>query len=363
MAKTTIKNKLKKIFDNAPNVDVIFLSNLGFYIDPNFSYITGYSRSVYESNLLLVTRSGAYHITTPLDYGDAMLEKHPEIKIVLADKSGAHLKLLKRLLKGKRIGINGSFLNQSLYEVLKKHYNPKKIVDISMAFNTARLVKEAGEIEHIRQAVRITKWAMLQIQRDFKEGITEKELAAKFEYISQSLGSQRTIAPAVVCFGKNSALPHHLPDDTKLKKGDFILIDACACVNNYYSDLTRTFIFGEGSEQQKEIYEIVREAKIKATRAIKPGAIPSEIFKIAKDYICEAKDGKYKKWCFDHGLGHSLGLEEHDSDHLSSLDPKVTKPLLAGSVVTVEPGIYIPDFGGVRIEDDVLITPEGEMIL
>ncbi|MDE1828361.1 MAG: aminopeptidase P family protein [Candidatus Micrarchaeota archaeon] len=363
MAQTTIKNRLKKIFDNAPNVDVIFLANLGFYIDPNFSYITGYTRSVYESNLLLLTREEAFHITTPLDYGDALLEKHPEISVVLASKSGAHLKLLSKLLKGKRVGINGSFLDYSLYLTLKKHYKPKRIADVTDAFDIARVVKEPEEVEHIRQAVRITKWAMLQIQRDFKEGVTEREIAAKFEYISQSLGSQRTVLQPVVCFGKNSALPHHVPDDTKLKKGDFVLIDACAAVNNYYSDISRTFIFGEGSEQQKEMYRIVQEAKIKATRAIKPGANPSKIFKIAKGYIEKAEGGKYKKWVFNHGLGHSLGLEEHDSHHLSSLDPHVTKPLLAGSVVTVEPGIYIPDFGGVRIEDDVLITEDGEMIL
>jgi len=360
MQKSPIKDKLKKIFASAKGADVIFLRN-NFYSDPNFLYITGYTNSLFEDNVLILTRTGAYHIASPLDYESALLDKHPEIKVIKMTRDGAHRKVLKRLLGGKNVGINGSFLTYEVYVALKKNYKPKKIIDVSDAFDLARVIKSEQEIESIRQAVRITKWTMFQVQREFKEGMTERELATKFDSISSALGSQRPPSPTIVCFGKNSALEHHFPDNTKLVDGDFILIDAGAVVNNYCSDISRTFIFGKQDPEKLEIYKVVKEAQVKAMRALKVGTKASDVFKIADDHINQASGGKYKGK-FTHALGHSLGIEEHDST-LMLLSPSVDEPLRAGAVITVEPGIYLTGYGGVRVEDDILITDEGPMIL
>ncbi|MDE1846405.1 MAG: aminopeptidase P family protein [Candidatus Micrarchaeota archaeon] len=357
--KSSIRHKIAKIFANAKNTDVIVLVNNNSQ-DPNFAYLAGYTSGVFEYDLLVFTKTRAYHITSQLEYQTALLQKHPEIKIVLRNKEGDHKKLLKRLINGKRVGINGSFLTVESYQAIKKKYTAKKMVDVSEAFAKARLIKDSQEIEEIKGAIRITKWAMLQIQQDFKEGITERQLAAKFDYISSSLGAQKPSFDTIVCFGKNAALPHHMPDETKLKAGDFILIDAGSKVNNYCSDLTRTFLFTkEKNKEMEEVYNTVKEARIRAIHAIKVGATGEEIHKVANDYIESANGGIYKGK-FIHALGHSLGIEVHDG---VGFWPGASQRLEAGMVITVEPGIYIEGFGGVRIEDDILITKDGAIIL
>ncbi|MDE1869526.1 MAG: M24 family metallopeptidase [Candidatus Micrarchaeota archaeon] len=310
---------------------------------------------------MVFTRTSAYHIASPLSYEAAMQQKHPQVKVVLANREGAHRKILTRLLKNKKVGINGSFMTVDFYNMVKKRYTPKKMVDVSPAFEKARLIKEEVEIEQMRNAIRITKWAMLQIQHDFKEGITERQLATKFDYITRSLGGGRVEGfDTIVCFGKNSALPHHMPDETKLKEGEVILIDAGASVNNYASDLTRTFFFGKHKDPKMEkVYETVKQARINAIHAMKPGAKASDIHKIAEDYINNAEGGIYKGK-FIHALGHSLGIEVHDGVGLTPNTDLVLEP---GMVITVEPGIYIEGFGGVRIEDDILVTKDGSLIL
>ncbi|MDE1856287.1 MAG: aminopeptidase P family protein [Candidatus Micrarchaeota archaeon] len=358
MPKSSIKSKVQKIFASAKNTDVILLINTSSP-DPNFLYLTGYTSGVFEYDILIFNKEGAYHITSQLEYDTAMLQKHPEIKIVMRNKAGSHRKLLAKLLNGKRVGINGGFMPVSLLNEVKKRYKMKKVNDVGEALEDARLVKDEIEVHAIKEAVRITKWAMLQIQREFKEGMTERQLAAKFDYISSSLGSTKPSFETIVCFGKNAALPHHTPDDTKLKDGDFILIDAGAKSDNYCSDLTRTFIFGKKDAEKEKVYDTVKEARIKAIHAIKPGMKGAQIHKVAADYIDKAHNGIYKGK-FIHSLGHSLGIEVHDGPGFS---PGAEQKLEPGMVITVEPGIYIPGFGGVRIEDDILITKDGAIIL
>ncbi|MDE1825909.1 MAG: aminopeptidase P family protein [Candidatus Micrarchaeota archaeon] len=358
----SIKSRVKAIFERSKGAQVIVLVNGGTLPDPNFIYLTGYTNSAFENDILVFTRSSAYHITSPLDYGAAMLEKHPEIKIILADKAGTHRKLLSKLLKGKKVGINASFLTVNVHQAIKKRYKPKSTIDVSGAFDSTRLVKSEHEIAQIKKAVLITKWAMLAIQKEFAAGMSEKALAAKFDMISAQLGSRQPSFETIVCFGKNAALPHHVPDETKLQNGDFILIDAGAKVNNYCSDLTRTFIFGEQKGKEAiQIYETVKKAQVLSIRAIKPGVKASKIYDIANDYINKVHGGKYKGK-FTHALGHSLGIEVHDS-MARLLSPKANDKLVPGMVVTVEPGIYISGLGGVRIEDDIVVTEESHIIL
>ncbi len=357
-------NRLEKIFKKSKNLDKILLMNTS-YTDPNFLYVTGFTSGLFEYSYLIVEKDKAKLITSELEYETAKEQAGKEIE-VFCIKSSEELKgILAKELNGFRVGINESFLSVQVYKSLKKNYDVKKIVDVSERLSQARLVKGEEEIGSIGKAVSITKWALVMIQKEFKEGMTEMELAAKFDNVCSTMGSQGPSFKTIVCFGKNAALPHHFPDNTKLKYGDFILIDAGSKAGNYCSDMTRTFIFGDDRNripeygEMEKISKIVKEAQVMAIRSIKPGVKGKDVDKIARDYIESAENGKYKGK-FIHSLGHSIGIEVHDGPGFSPNEETVMK---AGMVITVEPGIYINGFGGVRIEDDVLVTKDGALVL
>ncbi|MDE1870379.1 MAG: aminopeptidase P family protein [Candidatus Micrarchaeota archaeon] len=358
-----LKDKLDRIISSAKGIDAIVLANMQEpMIDPNFLYLTGFTSGLFEDSFLVATREKVYLLTSPLEMETARLQKKPGMQLIDATYDKAKLaRWMKKLIGGKRIGINEEFLPVSINSMIKKNFRPKAIKGINSAFNAAREIKTHEEIEKIRHAVQITKWTMLKVQKYFKAGMTELELAAQFNYIAMTLGSSGPSFPTLVSFGPNTALPHHLPDNTKLKDGDFIIIDAGVKVQNYCSDLTRTFLFGTHDPMKKEIIDTVRKAQIEAIHAIRPGAIASEIYDIANHHINTAHNGKYKGR-FIHKLGHPIGIEVHDmGQHL--LAPDVKSRLKAGMVTSVEPGIYINGFGGARIEDDILIADEGAIIL
>ena len=361
MPKSSIKDRLGKVFMNLKGVDTILLINTEM-MDPNFSYLTGLTNGFFEDNLVAATREKLYLLTNPLDYETAAAHKKPGMLITNVTSSAKSKAWLRKHVKGKKIGINASFLPAATYMRIKKNLKPKSIANISDAFYKARISKDEGELDSMRKAISITKMAMLQVQRYFKEGMTETQLAAHFDYITSSLGGKiGPMFPTIVSFGKNSAIPHHLPDDTKLSDGDFILIDAGCTVDNYYSDLTRTFIFGKQDPMKIEMMKIVKDAQLRAIRMMKPGMKGSEPFKAANDHINTAAGGKYKGK-FIHTLGHSLGLEVHDGP-ARMLSPNSDTVLSPGMVTSVEPGIYLTGYGGVRIEDDVLITEDGTIVL
>lgn len=333
--------------------------------DPNFLYVTGFTSGLFEYNCILLDKEEVTLFTNPLEYEIACEQGKNEIKIVNMKNGREAQTLLTKEFKNKIIGTNGSFLPYASYKRIKDNYKPKDLVDVSDAFSNVRLVKDNEEVSFLRKAASITKMTMLLIQKEFKEGMTEIELASRFDQTSSSLGSQEPSFKTIVCFGKNAAMPHHAPDQTKLKYGDIILIDAGAKVDNYCSDITRTYIFGNDIEKigdydkKLEIYNTVKEAQLNAIKEIKASAKAKDIHMVAENYINKSKGGKYKG-TFIHSLGHSLGIEVHDGERLSKSSKLILKP---GMIMTVEPGIYISGFGGVRIEDDVLVTKEGAIVL
>ena len=355
--------RIKKIFSFTSKIDIILIMNNDIP-DPNFLYLTGFTSGLFEYSYLILERDKVTLFTSSLEYETA-IETAPEgMNIIKMDPSVDFRSQLSNLVKGKVVGINEFFIPYGLYKLITKRYQIKKTVDISKALSKSRMIKDNEELSLIKKSVSITKWALIMIQKEFKENITERELAAKFDQISASLGSYEPSFKTIVCFGKNAALPHHSPDNTKLKKGDFILIDAGAKVNNYCSDMTRTFIFSEPNDSpdykaKSKMIKVVKEAQLKSIHAIKPGIKCSTIHKIAADYIDAVDDGYYKGK-FIHALGHSLGIEVHDGTGFS---PGVNQLIKPGMVITVEPGIYIPGFGGVRIEDDIIVTKDGAEIL
>ena len=343
----------------AAKVDRIMLFNTSIE-DPNFLYATGFKSGLFEQTSALIKKGKVKVYASQLEYGTAKAQAKPG---VVVGKAETKRKELLKEIKGRRLGLNADFLPYTYYTAMKRIYKPSKAVDISKAFAEARLVKTENEINNIRKAVKITKTAMNQIRAHFKEGITEAQLAAKFDYISGELGSEKPSFETIVCFGSNSAFPHHSPGSRKLKKGDIILIDAGGKHNNYCSDLTRTFIFGreagKGSTKQDEIYNVVKTAQKMAIESIKPGIEGKEVDKVARDYIDTFKGGKYKG-TFIHSLGHSVGIEVHDG---AGFWPGSKLKLSEGMVITVEPGVYVEGIGGVRIEDDILVTSNGAVVL
>ncbi len=352
--------RLNKLFRNLKGVEAILLANDNGF-DPNFRYLAAFRSGLFEGSILVATRKKLFLITSSLEYQTAMDQK-TRLMTVIGSAGGieATRKKLKKLITGKRLGINAGMLPVASYKRIMQRYKPKKMVDVSAALLKTRLTKDGSEIGAIRKAAKVTKTAMRNIQAYFKEGVTELELAARFDFMQMSLGASGPSFDTIVCFGKNASQPHHSPDGTRLRKGDFILIDAGAKVENYCSDITRTFVFGgRASEKQKEMIDVVAGAQKAAIAAVRPGIDGREIHKIAADFINKAHGGRYNG-TFIHALGHSVGLEVHDGPGFSPGEKNILAP---GMVITAEPGVYIPGFGGVRFEDDVLITRNGHKVL
>ncbi|MCL5430390.1 MAG: Xaa-Pro peptidase family protein [Candidatus Marsarchaeota archaeon] len=356
---TSVSKRLRRVFENS-DVDIALISNTKI-IDTNFLYLTGFSRGVFEVTQLVATRNKVRLSASPLDYDTAKRARPKEMDVSQFDTSDDFVNFLKKNLEGKVVGVNARFLPYKTYENLKRLSKAKQFVDISDALEKARSVKDESEIYNIRKAVAVAKKALAEIEAQLKEGATERQIADELDLLMFKNGGNGPSFQSIVCFGETSAAPHHAPMDIKLKRNSYVLIDCGAKYNAYCSDLTRTFIFKPERASAKykrmsEIYDIVKEAQELALEKMGPGVKASAPHIAAAKHIDTAKNGKYKG-TFIHTLGHPIGLEVHDMGPV--LAPGNNERLEPGMVVSDEPGIYVKGFGGVRIEDDVIITNKG----
>ena len=231
------------------------------------------------------------------------------------------------------------------------------IKDVSDAFSKTRLLKDNFEIKTIKQACNISDKVMKIIPDILHEGSHEFEIAAEIDYIMQKNGADGPAFETISSFGKNSAEPHYSHGEYKLKNGDFVLFDFGACLRKYNSDITRTYIFGKASKIQREMYTTVFEAQQIGFDMINQGIKAHEVHESVKSFINKTKF----KDRFIHSTGHSIGLRVHDSD--IGLNSECKIPLKEKMVFSIEPGIYIPGVGGVRIEDNSLIKKDGIELL
>lgn len=215
-----------------------------------------------------------------------------------------------------------------------------------------RSVKNDHELSLIRQAQKMTDETFTYILENIVPGRTEREIMLDMEFYMRRLGSEGVSFDFIVVSGKNSSLPHGVPTDKPVERGDFLTMDFGAVVEGYRSDMTRTVAVGEVSEEQRRVYETVKQAQQAAIEAVRPGLVCRDIDKVARDIIY----GAGYEGCFGHGLGHSVGIEIHERPNFNTRCDTV---LQAGTVMTVEPGIYLENRFGVRIEDMVYVTPEG----
>jgi Xaa-Pro aminopeptidase len=236
----------------------------------------------------------------------------------------------------------------------------KQLEDVSLIpevglLASLRMIKTPEEIHKIKQACALADECFRHVERMIQPGVCEYDISLDLEFFIRRNHAKLGFEPIVVS-GLHSALPHGRPTDKRLEKGDYVTIDLGACLNGYCSDMTRTYLIGEPSSRHQEVYLAVLEAQQAAIGSMKPGVTTKEPDRIAREVLAKHGLSEY----FIHGLGHGLGREVHDYGKLSVMSTDV---LEAGQVWTVEPGVYIEGFGGVRIEDDVLITESGAEFL
>jgi len=261
-----------------------------------------------------------------------------------------------KTLKLRRVAVQADGLSLADYRIIDKLARTTKFTDAPPILEDMRCLKDEPELKEMQRAIKVAQQAFLAMRKSIRVGQTELELAARLEYEMKKRGSSEPAFPTICAEGPNGALPHAHPGSRKVKRGSAILFDWGARVGVYCSDLTRMVFVGSIPTKIGAVYDVVLEAQKRAIKAIEPGRKMCDVDAVARAYITDAGYGE----AFNHGLGHGLGLDVHESPSLSW---RSDQKLRAGMVVTVEPGIYVPGVGGVRIEDDVLVTPDGYRVL
>ena len=252
----------------------------------------------------------------------------------------------------KNVGFEDMNISYREYKKYTEAFKNITFKELGDELETLRMVKSDEELKLLEMAEHIGDMAFNDILPFIKPGISELSLAAEIEYAMKKRGAQGLSFDTIVAAGEGSASPHHVPTDYILKEGDFVTMDFGCRYKGYCSDMTRTVVIGKASEKQKEVYNTVLKAQQCALDELRAGKTGESIDRVARDIISKAGYGKY----FGHGLGHSVGLFIHEEPRLS---PAEKRTLKSGNIVTVEPGIYIEGFGGVRIEDMVAVTEDG----
>lgn len=270
----------------------------------------------------------------------------------LMEKAG----LLARKLRVRSLAIEASAMRLCDAGALRKAAPGVSLKPQTSLVGELRLVKSAWEVARTEEALRIQEDSFEVLCRTLKPGVSEREAAARLRYFMVQHGAEDQGFDTMFQIGSNASLPHGRPTERVLPRNAIVLVDWGAKVAGYHSDLTRTFFLGTIPPRLRKIHGIVLEAQQRAIAAIAPGVAMADVDKAARDFIAKAGYGK----AFGHSTGHGLGLDIHEAPSLSSRSKGY---LCEGMIVTVEPGIYLPGMGGVRIEDDVLVTPGGSRVL
>ena len=316
-------------------------------------YLSGFSGS---NGMVLLAPPRAYFLT---DFR-YMVQSQKEVKdctVVIADRElTSELPKLPVFSRKIRVGVEGVYVSLKLQARLKELLPKADFRPTENLIESLMMIKDSEEIRRIKKAVRISDQTFSDILDHLKPGVKEKDIALEMEYIMRSSGADGVAFETIVASGQRSSMPHGIASNRKLRKGDFVTLDFGASFQGYASDITRTVVLGKATAKQKKIYDIVLQAQRKACRSVKPGLACSRLDAVAREDIMKAGYGDN----FGHGLGHGVGLVVHDHP---VLNPRSSDTLREGMVITIEPGIYIPNWGGVRIEDDVLVTSSGGQIL
>ncbi|PWI58797.1 M24 family metallopeptidase [Sulfoacidibacillus thermotolerans] len=315
----------------------------------NRRYMTGFSGS---SGYVLITRDETI-LLTDSRYAEQAKQEAKESNVIL---HGVHwMTSLRELMQEKhvlRLGFEPNTVSYKVYQELVRELEGVTLLALDRMIDDVRMIKEATELKVMSVAAQIADAAFEHVCQNIRVGMTEREVALSLFVFMQNQGASGVSFETIVASGERSSMPHGVASDRILQKGDLITLDFGALYEGYASDITRTIALGAVNDQQREIYSVVYQAQTTALAGIRAGMTGREADAIARDLIRAAGYGEY----FGHSLGHGLGLAVHEAPRLAQQSQDV---LQEGMVVTVEPGVYLPGFGGVRIEDDIVVTENG----
>ncbi|MCZ8516746.1 Xaa-Pro peptidase family protein [Paenibacillus filicis] len=315
----------------------------------NRLYMTGFTGS---SGYVLITETRAI-LLTDFRYATQAPQQAKGYEVIEhAPKPMETVRELLGTMGIKKVGFEQNDLTYGAYRATSQTLSGIELVPTEDLVETLRMVKDEGELAVMQEAADLADRTFEHILTFLKPGITENEVSLEIEMFVRRNGGAGSSFETIVASGERSALPHGKASSRVLGTNEFVKLDFGALFKHYCSDITRTVVLGKPSDKHREIYNIVLESQLKALEMIKPGMTGREADAVARDVIKSYGYGDN----FGHGLGHGLGMEVHEAPRLSMQGDIVLKP---GMVVTVEPGIYLPGFGGVRIEDDIVITETG----
>jgi len=319
----------------------------------NRRYVTGFTGT---AGWAVITQSQAWLVT---DFRYVRQAEQQAMEFEVVRHEGNPLELIRDKLGAagiRNMGFEKHHVPFADYETYERTFAGIELVPTGNVIEKLRGIKDEEEQRCIRKAIEITEQAFAFILDVMKPGVTEREVATELEYFMRKKGAVSSAYPTIVASGARSALPHGLASDKPLGMNEFVTLDFGANYDGYCSDLTRTVFIGKPTERHREIYGIVLDANKSVLEGLKPGMTGKEGDALAREYISRRGYGEY----FGHGLGHAFGLEIHEPMRFSQQTEDRLEP---GMIMTVEPGIYLPDFGGVRIEDNILVTDTGIEVL
>lgn len=346
--------RLKRLRERiiAAEIDVLLVSE-----PHNIFYLCGCAGGMTDARVrLIVDAQKAALIIDHRYYDDALKSAHADEIVPWTKPSMEEIVALARQNGAKRAGFEATHVTVRQFERMVEEFGELQLVGVSNLAEPLREVKDEDEIANIDAAAALADRAFEHILEFVKPGVSEREIAIELDYFMLRNGARKPSFETIVASGANSAIPHAAPSEKRIEPGDFVKLDFGAVVEGYHSDMTRTVVVGRASGRQREIYEKVREAQQAALEAVAAEKCGDDIDVTGRRVIADAGFGEY----FTHNLGHGVGLEVHESPVLGVGSKSLLKPEM---VVTVEPGIYISGFGGVRIEDLVVVGDKGCKVL
>jgi Xaa-Pro aminopeptidase len=320
----------------------------------NVRYLSGFTGS--NAALLVFADDLPPVLATDGRYRTQAAQQAPDLEVAIERACARYLAGRAASAGVRRLGFESHVVTVDGFDALAREVDQlgtTELVRASQTVEALREIKDAGEVALLRLACEAADAALTDLvaRGGLRPGRTEREVGRELEALMLDHGADGVSFETIVAAGANSAIPHHRPTDAVLAAGDFVKIDFGALVGGYHSDMTRTFVLGKAADWQCEIYQLVSAAQRAGRDALRAGASLADVDAAARDVIADAGHGEH----FGHSLGHGVGLQIHEAPGISA---SAAGTLLAGSVVTVEPGVYLPDRGGVRIEDTLVVADE-----
>lgn len=341
--------RLQKVYSliNERSADALLLLN-----ESNMHYCCGFSPS--EGAVFLTAQGEGYHIVDSR-YTQTATQHAKLTGLNVIEISSTFLQAVKELVKRfnvKSLIFENKTITYADYIRYSNELDGVELINLENGLMELRNVKDIDEVNFIKDANAIAEKSFIELLDEVKPGKTEKELAALFDYFMAKNGSDGISFDTILLTGAHTAMPHGVPDEIKIKEGDFVLFDFGATKNGYHSDMTRTVAVGYATDEMQEMYNLVLKAQLAGIKALNSGVKCSDVYNAAYEVLEEKGMGKY----FRHSLGHGVGLEIHEGYNAS---PKSNDVFETGNITSIEPGIYIPEKFGIRIEDLLYLSQRG----